>query len=59
MNNRRSFLKQTAGIAGTMSLASFMDPLFAGEMEKQVEKISNLSPAEAATNEDFWGFKLE
>jgi len=59
MTNRRSFLKQTAGIAGTMSLASFIDPLFAGEMEKQVDKISGLSPAEAASNEDFWSWVRE
>jgi selenocysteine lyase/cysteine desulfurase len=58
-SDRRSFLKQTAGVAGALSLTGFMDPLFAAEMQEQAEKVASMSPAEAAQNEDFWGWVRE
>ena len=59
MNTRRTFLKQTAGIAGAMSFAEFINPIFAAEMKLQGDKIAAQSPAEAAQNEDFWGWIKE
>jgi len=59
MNTRRSFLKQTAGIAGAMTFAEFINPIFAAEMGKQAEKVAAMTPSEAATNEDFWGWIRE
>ena len=59
MNARRKFIKQTAAVAGAMSFAEFINPLFAAEMKSQADKMATLSPAEAATNEDFWGWVRE
>ncbi len=59
MSSRRHFFKQAAGIAGGLSLTSFLSPAFAEEMAKQTGRISGLSPLEAASDEDFWSWVRE
>jgi selenocysteine lyase/cysteine desulfurase len=59
MTSRRSFLKKTALAAGSLSLLKMTDPLFAAELEKQVNRISGLSPAASAGDEDFWSWVRE
>ncbi len=54
--NRRSFLKKLGGATAAISIAPFFDPLYAEELKGAVSKISHLSPAEAAKDEDFWRF---
>lgn len=52
-------MQQAAGIAGTLSLSSFMKPLAAAELERQKKRINAFTAAEAATDEDFWGWVRE
>jgi len=59
MATRRSFVKQVGGIAGAMSLTGFLNPILAEGLKNASEKISNLSPTEAASNEDFWAWVQE
>lgn len=59
MTTRRSFVKQFGGIAGAITLTGFLNPVFAEELKKATDKIANLSPEEAASNEDFWGWVQE
>src|SRR6202142_1344351 len=59
MTTRRSFMKKAALVAGSMSFLKFTDPLFAAELEKQVKRVSKLTPADTASDEDFWGWVKE
>ena len=59
MSNRRNFIKQSALAAGTFSLAGFIDPVFAAEIKRQSKRISSMSSAESASDEDFWGWIRE
>src|SRR5437660_10610227 len=59
MTTRRSFMKKAAIAAGSMSFLKFSDPLFAAELDRQVKRVSKLSPVEAAGDEDFWGWVKE
>lgn len=59
MTTRRNFVKQAAGIAGGLSLSSFISPVMAEEMKRQTGRIASLSPLEAAADEDFWGWVRE
>jgi selenocysteine lyase/cysteine desulfurase len=56
---RRDFLKRTAGIAGALTLASFLDPLYAEELKTQSKRVAAMSPEAAASDEDFWGWVRE
>ena len=53
-NGRRSFLKQAATLAGAFSVNSLFHQAHAAEFNTAAAKISHLSPALAAQNEDFW-----
>src|SRR5271156_1629162 len=57
--DRRDFLKRTAGIAGALTLTGFLDPLFAEELKSQSRRVAMLSPEAAASDEDFWGWVRE
>jgi len=59
MSSRRKFMKQATGLAGAMSLSGLLQPLTAAEMERQKRRIASLSPIEASTDEDFWGWVRE
>ncbi len=54
MSDRRSFMKHLFAGAGTLSLASFLDPIYAAELKGHLERILPLKPSEAAMDEDFW-----
>lgn len=55
LNSRRSFLKHLGGITGAALVTnSFFDPRMVTQVTAAAAKISHLSPAEAASNEDFW-----
>src|ERR1700761_5888737 len=53
-NNRRTFLKQTATLAGAFSLNSIFNEVHAAGFAKASQKISHLTPQLAATDEDYW-----
>src|SRR5882672_10358412 len=59
MTSRRSFMKKAALAAGSFSFLKLSDPLFEAELEKQVGRVSKLSPSAAASDEDFWGWVRE
>ncbi len=59
MNNRRSFLQQTAALAAGFSLVNFLEPVKAAELKRQARRIATLSPEATAGDEDFWSWVRE
>ncbi len=59
MSNRRTFIKQFGGIAGTIALSDVFGSVFAGEFKNMSKSIADLSPPLAAMDEDFWGWIKE
>ncbi|MEW6470406.1 MAG: aminotransferase class V-fold PLP-dependent enzyme, partial [Bacteroidota bacterium] len=59
MTDRRSFLRKAALAAGSLSFLQLSDPLFAAELQRQVRRISGLTPDESASDEDFWSWVRE
>jgi selenocysteine lyase/cysteine desulfurase len=57
--NRRNFLLASAGSVSVLDLFSSIDKKFATQLEKQLNKIENLSINSSAENEDFWGWVRE
>jgi selenocysteine lyase/cysteine desulfurase len=53
MNNRRYFLKN---MGAALAIPTFLNDSFAHNFEFKVHSISNLSPQEAAQDEDFWAW---
>jgi selenocysteine lyase/cysteine desulfurase len=53
-NDRRTFLKQTAALAGAFSANSLFHQAHAAEWRSASARIANLSPELAAQDEDFW-----
>ena len=53
-NDRRTFLKQTAVLAGAFSASSLFHQAHAAEIGAASRSISHLNALEAAQNEDFW-----
>ena len=53
-NNRRSFLKRTAVLAGAFSTNSLFQQAHAAEIEDAARGVAHLDAAAAAQNEDFW-----
>ena len=51
---RRSFLKKLAGAGGALSLSPFVTHLRAGELSDSLLRLNELSPEEAAQDEDLW-----
>jgi len=54
-NNRRSFLRQAATLAGAFSVNSLFQQAHAAEFASARNRIAHLSPELAAQNEDYWG----
>ena len=52
--NRRNFLINSLGIAGSLTLASFSKTSYSRNLEKALDKISLMPPGKAAREEDFW-----
>ncbi|MGE0566320.1 MAG: aminotransferase class V-fold PLP-dependent enzyme [Bacteroidia bacterium] len=44
------------GTLGSFSLLGAIDKVFAHELERQVGRMENMSPEDAAADEDFWGW---
>jgi selenocysteine lyase/cysteine desulfurase len=51
---RRSFLKQTAGLAGAFSVNSLFHQAHAADFSAAARAVRDLAPAEVAQNEDYW-----
>jgi selenocysteine lyase/cysteine desulfurase len=54
MANRRTFVKRMSALAGTLSLAPALQPLAARTLREAELLVADLSPSEAARNEDYW-----
>jgi selenocysteine lyase/cysteine desulfurase len=57
--NRRNFLLASAGTISAMDLFAATDKGFATQLEKQINRLENMSLAGSAENEDFWGWVRE
>jgi selenocysteine lyase/cysteine desulfurase len=56
MVNRRNFLLAAAGSVTALDLFSTIDKGFTKQLEKNLNKLENMSFDAAAENEDFWGW---
>jgi selenocysteine lyase/cysteine desulfurase len=54
MTNRRKFITQAAALAGAFSASSLFNQLHAADFSRAANRISGLTPAQAAEDEDFW-----
>src|SRR5690349_22560254 len=54
MKDRRKFLQQVALSAGAFSASSLFNQLLAKDLKEAEKKISDLSPEQAAGDEDYW-----
>jgi selenocysteine lyase/cysteine desulfurase len=59
MMQRRDFISKSALLWGSFSFLKFSDPIFAESLSDQIEKLKNLSPEQAASDEDFWAYIRE
>lgn len=57
--NRRNFLLTTAGTLSAMELFSSVDKKFTNQLEKNLNRLENLSPLDSASDEDFWNWVRE
>jgi hypothetical protein len=53
-NGRRTFLKQTATLAGAFSVNSLFHQAHAADWHAASTRITGLNALEAAQNEDYW-----
>ncbi|BAU56108.1 aminotransferase class V-fold PLP-dependent enzyme [Mucilaginibacter gotjawali] len=53
-NDRRVFLKQAAALAGAFSVNSLFNQVHAADWKQASQKVSHLSDAQIAEDEDFW-----
>jgi selenocysteine lyase/cysteine desulfurase len=53
---RRDFILASAGGFASLEVLSAVNKPFGREMERQINRVANLSPAAMADNEDFWGW---
>jgi len=56
LNQRRDFIKLFSCAASGIAVSPFFDMTYANELFDQTKKIANLSPFDAAKDEDFWGY---
>jgi selenocysteine lyase/cysteine desulfurase len=54
MSSRRNFIRMAGALAGTATLAPTLKTLAAKQIQEAGETILDLTPAEAAHNEDYW-----
>lgn len=59
MTDRRKFLLQLGLTAGAFAVPSVFEPLFARGGEKQLKRVSGISPELIATDDDFWAWVRE
>src|SRR5688572_23248102 len=54
--NRRDFLFATAGTVSALDMLASVNPGFARQFEKQMNRLENLSADSVTEDEDFWGW---
>jgi len=54
MSGRKQFLKQLGVVAGAFSASTLFDQLHAADISSANSKVKLLSPAQVATDEDYW-----
>jgi selenocysteine lyase/cysteine desulfurase len=54
MNNRRNFIKKASSLAGAMTVTPILNALAIPQIQKAEKTILDLTPAEAARNEEYW-----
>jgi selenocysteine lyase/cysteine desulfurase len=54
LNNRRSFLKQAAALAGAFSVDSLFHQAHAADWQKASEKVKKLTAEQVTADEDYW-----
>ena len=54
--NRRDFLFATAGTVSALDMLASVNPGFARQFEKQINRLENLSVDSVTEDEDFWGW---
>lgn len=59
MSSRRNFIRNLSATTGVFSFLPFTNSLFAKEAEQKHELFQQLSPNEAMSDEDFWGWIKE
>jgi selenocysteine lyase/cysteine desulfurase len=57
MTSRRSFFQQIGtATAGILAVPTFLDQAYASDLAAHSQKITHLSPVEAAADEDYWSW---
>lgn len=59
MSSRRNFIRNLSATTGVFTFLPFTNSLFAKEAEQKYHEFKQLSPNEAMTDEDFWGWVKE
>lgn len=59
MSDRRKFLRQIGFTAGAFAVPSIFEPIFAGGGKQQLERVNEMSPELAASDDDFWAWVRE
>lgn len=59
MSSRRNFIRNLSATTGIFTFLPFTNSLFAKEAEQKYHEFKQLSPNEAVTDEDFWGWVKE
>jgi len=53
-DNRRKFLQKISGVAGALTFAPFLNPIFSNSIHTEILKYKNWDVADLASNEEFW-----
>ena len=59
MSSRRNFIQNLTATAGVFTFLPFTNSLFAKEAEQKYLQFQSLTPEEAISDEDFWGWVKE
>lgn len=59
MSSRRNFIRNLSATTGVFTFLPFTNSLFAQEAEHKYHEFKQLSPNDAVTDEDFWGWVKE
>ncbi|MFK7773447.1 MAG: aminotransferase class V-fold PLP-dependent enzyme [Saprospiraceae bacterium] len=54
MNNRRKFLQKISGVAGALTFAPIINPVFSNNIHTEINKYKNWTADDLASNEEFW-----
>jgi selenocysteine lyase/cysteine desulfurase len=59
MVSRRDFLSKSAVLAASLPLLRLNSPVFAEKAEEKLNRVNNMPPEQAASDEDFWAWVRE